>query len=57
MPVLMNAQLNGAVMLTVTITTHVIQVTYDLPEVRQGGFYPQALEKGLRRERALKIVV
>jgi putative transposase len=28
-------------------------VTLNIPQVREGGFYPQALEKGLRSERAL----
>ena len=26
---------------------------HDLPKQREGGFYPEALEKGLRSERAL----
>ena len=28
-----------------------------MPQVREGGFYPQALEKGLRSERALKLAL
>jgi transposase-like protein len=28
-------------------------VTFDIPQVREGGFYPEALERGLRTERAL----
>jgi transposase-like protein len=40
-----------------TVTTRVGPVTFDIPQVRQGGFYPQALEKGLRSERALKLAL
>lgn len=29
------------------------QVTLDIPQTRESGFYPQALEKGIRSERAL----
>jgi len=29
------------------------EITFAIPQVREGGFYPQALEKGLRSERAL----
>ena len=36
-----------------TVTTRVGPVTFDVPQVRQGGFYPEALERGLRTERAL----
>jgi transposase-like protein len=32
-------------------------ITFDVPQVREGGFYPQALEKGLRSERALKLAL
>ncbi len=28
-------------------------MTFDIPQVREGGFYPEALERGLRIERAL----
>ncbi len=31
-----------------TVTTRVGQVTFDVPQVREGGFCPQSLEKGLR---------
>jgi len=36
-----------------TVQTRVGKITFDVPQVREGGFYPQALEKGLRSERAL----
>ena len=36
-----------------TVTTRVGPVTFDVPQVREGGFYPEALERGLRTERAL----
>jgi transposase-like protein len=36
-----------------TMTTRVGDITFDVPQVREGGFYPEALEKGLRSERAL----
>jgi putative transposase len=29
------------------------EITFAVPQVREGGFYPSALEKGLRSERAL----
>jgi putative transposase len=33
-----------------TVTTRGAPITFDIPQVREGGFYPQALEKGLRSE-------
>lgn len=33
------------------------KVTFDIPQVRTGGFYPRALEKGIRSERALKLAL
>jgi len=33
---------------TKTVRTRVGEVTFDIPQVREGGFYPGALEKGLR---------
>jgi len=39
------------------VTTWVGKITFDVPQVREGGFYPQALEKGLRSERALKLAL
>jgi putative transposase len=36
-----------------TVQTRMGAITFDIPQVREGGFYPEALEKGLRSERAL----
>jgi len=36
-----------------TMKTRVGDITFEIPQVRDGDFYPQALEKGLRSERAL----
>lgn len=36
-----------------TVKTRVGEITFAVPQVREGGFYPSALEKGLRSERAL----
>ena len=30
---------------------------FDVPQVREGGFYPQAMEKGLRSEQALNMAL
>ena len=40
-----------------TVKTRVGEVTFDIPQVREGGFYPQALEKGMRSERALMMTL
>jgi len=40
-----------------TVQTRVGEITFAVPQVREGGFYPQALEKGLRSERALKLAL
>jgi putative transposase len=40
-----------------TVATRMGQVTFDVPQVRRGNFYPQSLEKGLRSERALKLAL
>ena len=40
-----------------TVKTRVGEITLDIPQVREGGFYPQALEKGLRSERALNLAM
>lgn len=37
--------------------TRVGELTFAIPQVREGGFYPQALEKGLRSERALTLAL
>ena len=36
-----------------TVQTRVGKIAFEVPQVREGGFYPEALEKGLRSERAL----
>lgn len=36
-----------------TVKTRLGELTFDIPQVREGGFYPSALEKGIRSERAL----
>jgi len=36
-----------------TVHTRVGDITFAVPQVREGGFYPSALEKGMRSERAL----
>lgn len=40
-----------------TVATRIGKVTFDVPQVREGGFYPGALEKGLRSERALTLTL
>ena len=40
-----------------TMRTRVGDITFSIPQVREGGFYPQALEKGLRSERALTLAL
>lgn len=40
-----------------TVTTRVGPITFDVPQVREGNFYPHALEKGLRSERALTLAL
>jgi len=40
-----------------TLRTRVGDITFVVPQVREGGFYPQALEKGLRSERALTLAL
>lgn len=36
-----------------TVKTRVDNVTFDIPQVREGGFYPDVLEKGQRSQRVL----
>lgn len=38
-----------------TVKTRNGNITFDIPQVREGDFYPGALEKGLRSERALNM--
>jgi putative transposase len=40
-----------------TVQTRVGNITFDVPQVREGDFYPGALEKGLRSERALTMTL
>ena len=40
-----------------TVMTRVGKVTFEVPQVRGGGFYPSALEKGSRTEQALNIAL
>lgn len=40
-----------------TVSTRIAPITFDILQVREGGFYPQALEKGLRSERALMLAL
>lgn len=40
-----------------TVRTRMGEITFAVPQVREGGFYPSALEKGLRIERALTITL
>ena len=40
-----------------TVHTRVGKMTFDIPLIREGNFYPQALEKGVRSERALMLAL
>lgn len=40
-----------------TVKTRVGEITFSIPQVREGGFYPSVLEKGLRSERALTMTL
>ena len=40
-----------------TVNTRLGKITFDIPQVREGGFYPSALEKGMRSERALMMTL
>src|SRR5215831_10725067 len=40
-----------------TLTTRMGALALAVPQVREGGFYPSSLEKGLRSERALKLAL
>ncbi|MBL0351501.1 MAG: IS256 family transposase [Dechloromonas sp.] len=40
-----------------TMMTRVGELTFEVPQVRGGGFYPSALEKGSRTEQALNIAL
>ena len=40
-----------------TVRTRLGEITFAVAQVREGGFYPSALEKGLRSERALTLAL
>jgi putative transposase len=40
-----------------TMRTRVGEITFAIPQVREGGSHPQALERGLRSERALTLAL
>ena len=40
-----------------TLQTRMGSFTVAVPQVREGGFYPQSLERGVRSERALKLAL
>ncbi len=40
-----------------TVKTRIGDITFDVPQVRDGTFYPGALEKGLRSERNLTMTL
>ncbi len=40
-----------------TVQTRIGALTLDVPQVREGGFYPRSLDKGVRSERALKLAL
>lgn len=40
-----------------TVATRLGKLTFQVPQVREGDFYPSALEKGIRSERALKLAL
>ena len=39
------------------VKTRMGEIDFEIPQVREGGFYPAALEKGMRSERALTITL
>ncbi len=40
-----------------SVRTRLDEIPLDIPQVREGGFYPEALEKGQRSERALTLTM
>jgi transposase-like protein len=40
-----------------TVKTRIAPITFDIPQVREGDFYPHALVKGMRSERALMLAM
>ena len=40
-----------------TVLTRLGEVTFEVPQVRSGGFYPSALERGSRSEQAMNLAL
>jgi len=40
-----------------TVRTKLGDITFAIPQVREGGFYPLAIEKGMRSKRTLQIIL
>ena len=40
-----------------TVRTKLGDITFAIPQVREGGFYPFAIEKGMRSKRTLQIIL
>ena len=40
-----------------TVNTRLGKIEFNIPQARSGGFYPEALEKGIRSERALTLTL
>ena len=40
-----------------TVLTRMGEVTFEVPQVRSGGFYPSALERGSRSEQAMNLAL
>lgn len=40
-----------------TVKTRLGELTFAVPQIRDSGFYPTSLEKGIRSERALKLAL
>jgi putative transposase len=40
-----------------TVRTREVSISFSIPHVREGGFYPEVLEKCLRSERALLLTL
>ena len=40
-----------------TVLTRMGEVTFEVPQVRLGGFYPSALERGSRSEQAMNLAL
>jgi transposase-like protein len=38
-----------------TVLTRLGELTFEVPQVRSGGFYPSALERGSRSEQAMNL--